>query len=217
MAEFELPEIEFEDGDKAVAADQVANAGAEIDRLGALAEEPDILIDAQDIPKQPVDASINPSIDEQAPMEQARSVLNPADIAVVAKSLTARPKDSFDNTLEGPTDPIRSMSDDRMNTLPVQLPKGATYIDRQDMPNVLNAMIGAFPSMNEMGMVLDPIERTSYAISVMSNTSLRSDLKAQIIETAMQNGKIVPEALGKDWYEARGIALRLPPGGLNGF
>lgn len=96
------------------------------------------------------------------------------------------------------------------NTLPLNMPEGLTQIQQNDYPLAVQALAGSFRSMNQMGMILDPMERSAYAVSVMSNDSLRSDVKAQLIDQAMRDGKIVPEALSKDWYEARNIILRPP-------
>ena len=102
-----------------------------------------------------------------------------------------------------------------MNTLPVTLPPGTTPIHPGDYPTAVQLLANSFPSMSQTGIVLDPSERSAYAISVMSNQNLRSDLKAQLIDQVMRDGKIVPEALGKDWYEARNLNLRsfTPPQG----
>lgn len=96
------------------------------------------------------------------------------------------------------------------NTLPLNMPEGLTQIAQPDYPLAVQALAGSFRSMNQLGMILDPMERSAYAVSVMSNDQLRSDVKAQLIDQVMRDGKIVPEALSKDWYEARNLVLRPP-------
>lgn len=94
------------------------------------------------------------------------------------------------------------------NTLPAKLPPGATPIHPADMPLAVQALAMGYGSMNEVGMLLDPADRVAYSLSVMNNRALRSDLKAQLIDQVMRDGKIVPEALGREWYEARNINLK---------
>lgn len=95
------------------------------------------------------------------------------------------------------------------NTLPPKLPPGTTSIHPDDYPFAVQALAASFGSMNQVGMLIDPADRTGYAISVMNNRELRADIKAQLIDQAMRDGRIVPEALGKDWYAARNLNLRM--------
>lgn len=101
------------------------------------------------------------------------------------------------------------------NTLPVNMPEGTTAIHPDDMMPAVQALANNFTSMNEVGILLDPQDRVMYGISVMSNDKLRSDIKAQLIDQAMRDGKIVPQALSRDWYEARNLILKpINPGGF---
>lgn len=96
------------------------------------------------------------------------------------------------------------------NTLAQQLPAGLEEIHPADMEGVTQALSTSFMSMSSTGIILDPMERVMYATSVMENTAVRADVRAQLIDQAMRDGKVLPQALPKSWYEARGMLL-LPP------
>ena len=97
------------------------------------------------------------------------------------------------------------------NTLPQKREAGIEEIHPADLPAVADVLGKSFMSMSSTGIVLDPMERVMYATSVMENSAMRPDVMAQIVDQAMRDGKIMPEALPKSWYEARGLLL-LPPG-----
>lgn len=96
------------------------------------------------------------------------------------------------------------------NTLAARLPEGLEELHPADMEAVAQTLGASFPSMSDTGILLDPMERVMYATSVMENTTVRADIRAQLIDQAMRDGKILPQALPKSWYEARGLLL-LPP------
>lgn len=96
------------------------------------------------------------------------------------------------------------------NTLAMNLPPGLEDINPADMELATKLLADNFLSMSETGILLDPQDRVVYATSVMENTSVRSDVRAQLVDQAMRDGKILPQALPKSWYEARGLIL-LPP------
>ena len=102
------------------------------------------------------------------------------------------------------------------NVTPVTQVEGLTDIIPDDMPIVLNVLSQSFPSLTPTAMLMDPADRAFYAMSVMQNQELRSDLKAPLIDSVMRNGKFTPNALSKDWYAIRGVELRqsqmMPPG-----
>lgn len=107
-------------------------------------------------------------------------------------------------------DPSRELVKQVPNTLRDKLPPGATQIDPRQMPEIVSALAQSFPSMGPTGILLDPNDRTAYALSVLGNPDLKSDLKARLIDEAMKTGKLVPEALSKDWFDARGITIMIP-------
>jgi len=96
------------------------------------------------------------------------------------------------------------------NTLAQKLPVGMEAIHPADMEAVTDVLSKSFFSMSTTGILLDPNERVMYVTSIMENTAIRADVRAQLIDQAMRDGKIVPEALPKAWFEARGLLL-LPP------
>lgn len=111
-----------------------------------------------------------------------------------------------------PPSPLQSSLSDRYNTVPQRMAEGLNKISELDWPHVGQLLANEYMSMSETGIVLDPMDRVNYARSVMANDSLRSDIKAQLVDQAMRDGKIMPEALPKVWYEARG--LKLLPGDM---
>lgn len=94
------------------------------------------------------------------------------------------------------------------NTIPAKVPPGFTEIPEPMKEGALYLMSSAFPSMATSGMIINPQERISYAVSVMSNTKLRSDIRAQIIDETMRTGTAIPEALPEVWYRAQGMDVR---------
>lgn len=98
----------------------------------------------------------------------------------------------------------------RGNTLAAKLPAGLEEFHPADMEAVTQTLSASFMSMSSTGILLDPMERVMYATSVMENTTVRADIRAQLIDQAMRDGKVLPQALPKSWYEARGLLL-LPP------
>jgi hypothetical protein len=105
-------------------------------------------------------------------------------------------------------EPSANVNSPQANLLPAQLPEGMTPIHPDDFPITTQMLAQSFLSMNETGMILSTSDRVAYAMAVMNNRSLRSDVKAQHIDQVMRDGKIVPQALSPDWYEARNFSLR---------
>lgn len=93
------------------------------------------------------------------------------------------------------------------NTLVPQLPEGLTPIGEQDFPNAVQIAAGAFPSMSETGILVDPQDRMMYSMAVMSNKEMRSDLKAKHVDQVMRDGRFALEALPNAWYAARNLNL----------
>lgn len=196
MVDFnEEPDMFIEEAVEATQDQIIDNAGAELDMLGQTAG-PQLSIEAApeqlpDVIATPQDQTTNQSI-------------TPEELAIIAQQTRMANVDTFDQQLDKPA----GMADPRVNTLPKKMPPGLTEIHPEDGFPVTQALAQSFPSMNELGMLLDPNDRVAYSVSVMGNESLDSQIKAQIIEEAMRRGKIAPEALASDWYLARGINLR---------
>jgi len=133
--------------------------------------------------------------------------LNPADLASAVLGNTV-PEPQKPATIDRKT--IIDSYAPVNNTLAQKMPEGVTEIHPADMEAVTDVLSKSFFSMSSTGILLDPAERVMYATSVMENSSMRADVRAQLIDQAMRDGKILPEALPKSWYEARGLLL-LPP------
>lgn len=95
--------------------------------------------------------------------------------------------------------------------LPPPPPGGLTDILPQDFPVVLDTLGQAFPSLNPLGVVLDFTDRMNYAVAVIDNHDIKSEVRAQMVEQFMSDGKLVPEALPRQWYESVGILLQPRP------
>lgn len=106
--------------------------------------------------------------------------------------------------------PLIKSFQQRANTLPVKNNSGMRPLNPIDLPQVGEILSLEYLSMTETGIVIDPQERISYVTAVMANDALRSDVKAQLVDQAMRDGKIMPEALPAAFFESRGLLL-LPP------
>lgn len=129
------------------------------------------------------------------PAEPGLDLIN---IAINDK-LTPNPLQTQENSAGAPT----------FNTLQSKAP------EMQPMhPALLQAVIPAlqaeFPSMNEIGILLDRNDRVSFSMPIMENDKIPSTMQAQIVEEIMRTGKIFPDALPDAWFEARGLPMSGP-------
>lgn len=158
-------------------------------------EEPAELQSVAEPIEPPVEESIPAApMPEQASLDAAGFM----DVLNIARAPETKPNPNVNNV-----DPV----DPQTNTLRVQLPEGATIVPPEMTESAVSLMAQAFPSMNQVGMLLDINDRLAYAMSVMGNKQLRGDIKAQIADQVMRDGKITMEALPHDWYEARNMIL----------
>ena len=158
--------------------------------------------------------SDQPAVPQEASMDAAPMMpgpqgpsLNPSDLASAVLG-NAVPQPELTQVLDRKT--IVESYGPQGNTLAQQLPEGIEPIHPADMESVTDVLSKSFMAMSSTGILLDPMERVMYATSVMENTAMRADIRAQLIDQAMRDGKILPEALPKSWFEARGLLL-LPP------
>jgi hypothetical protein len=155
----------------------------------------------QEMPMQPQAQPMQPQM-ELPPL--APQGLNPGDLAsAVLGNAVQQPQAAPEVDRKTIIDSYGS----RGNTLAQKLPAGVEAIHPADLEGVTQALSSSFMSMSSTGIILDPMERAMYATSVMENTGMRADVRAQLIDQAMRDGKILPEALPRSWYEARGLSL----------
>jgi len=96
------------------------------------------------------------------------------------------------------------------NTLQQKQPGTLQPLNPVDTEPAVVLLSESYPSMSPTGILLDGADRLSYSTSVMENTKVRADIRAQLVDQVMRDGKVIPEALPSEWYEARGLRL-LPP------
>jgi len=94
---------------------------------------------------------------------------------------------------------------------PVVTPPGFTHLEPVDVRNASQIASQEYMSITPTGILTDVQDRLSYVMAVMENYGIPSDKKAQLVDQAMRDGKILLQALPKQWYEARGLQP-LPPG-----
>jgi|19_taG_2_1085344.scaffolds.fasta_scaffold00074_46 hypothetical protein len=170
--------------------------GSEQELQDALSSQQDVVSPPQDVVQ-----------DQQGLPQQAPSGLDPAGLASAVLG------QSIPQPQEAPQLDRKTIIDSygpQNNTIAQKLPVGMDPIHPADMEAVTDVLSKSFFSMSTTGILLDPTERVMYVTSIMENTAIRADVRAQLIDQAMRDGKIVPEALPKAWFEARGLLL-LPP------
>lgn len=150
-----------------------------------------------DISGASMDTPVSPPLMEEP-------TVDPTQFANLLLAKSTIPEEAEEGT---PTDPKVQALRNAANTIPQTNASGLNDFNPVDMPQVVGILGEEFASMSPTGVIFDPMERVAFVTSVMANDSLRSDIKAQLVDQMMRDGKAIPQALPKAWFEARGLTL----------
>lgn len=102
----------------------------------------------------------------------------------------------------------RSADNPQYNTLSLRKAPNFMPMVPEEISAIIPVLQAEFPSMNELGILTDRAERLAFAMPIMENIDLPSTTQAQMVDELMRTGKIIPDALPQEWFEARGIPLQ---------